>query len=694
MKKTKVLTLFVLLVYSISAQEMEYPPVKYSTVQDTFFGQVVADPYRWLEDVYSEETKDWVKAQQKLSSKHLAKVRRKESGQSTVSRFGTVDYNLPMKVGKYYYKWLYFRPNTPAGLFIQTSINDQPELLIDPEHISGKDKIDIDGGIASSKDSRYLAFLFSRNGGDGREIKVQKTNGNYTKDHLENVLRGKIDWKGDGFFYMRNNEKASLTGKYKPAIYYHKLGDDQTNDEKVFARNSKKEYYYFYKVSSDERFLIISEAEPGVKKMNIYFKDLDAEGGGVIKPLFMKFTSEISIMDSHDGYLYASTDHQSENGKVIRFRPSKPMEWEEVVSGFDDAELLDAQLFTDHIVCRFRQGMKFFIVLYSLKGEVKQLIKFDEGYYVSRVIGEKEDRELIYYYTSYFVPPIVNKISLDNYKVTLLKKTEIAFEYKKYKTSYVEYPSSDGTMVPMTIVHQKNVKLNGQNPTLLKTYGGYGSIHTPYFDEGLVFFLSKGGIFAYAHVRGEGINGSEWVSAGKRLQKQNAINDLISAAEYLVDKKYTSPQHLGITGGSHGGLLVGAAMTQRPDLFGVAVPIVGVFDMLRYEQFTEDQLNRKEFGTVSNEEDFKNMYSYSPLHRIEKGINYPTTLVMTSDNDERVPPYQSYKFVAALQNNEGQKNPVFLRVERKAGHSGALDYSGEVKEGADFYSFLLYHLKE
>ena len=693
MKNIITLSLLLSFIYSLSAQEINYPPVYYSDAQDSLFDEVIADPYRWLENLESEKTKDWVKAQKKIASKYLSKVRRKENGHSTVSRFGQVDYNLPIKVGKYYYKWAYFNPRSPAGLFIQSSMNDEPRILINPERISVKEKIDIDGGFASSKDSKYLAFSFSRNGGDGREIKVQKTSGNFTKDHLKDVRSSNVAWKGKGFFYMRNNLAALLKGNPNSEIYYHELGAKQETDQKIYGRNSKKEYFHSFSVTSDERYLIIRERNEAAGKTNIFFKDLDA-AEGAIRPLFMKLTSRLSIIDSHEEYLYAITNHQFDNGKVIRFHPSKPMEWEEVVTGYEDAKLLEAQVFTDHIVCRFRQGTRFFICIYSLQGEIKQMIKFDEGYYVSGVIGEREDRELIYYYTSYFIPPIVNKVSLDDYKISLLQKTEVAFEHEKYKILFEEYPSKDGTMVPMTIVCQKDIKLDGKNPTLLKTYGGYGSIHRPRFDEGLVFFLSKGGVFAYAHVRGEGINGGEWAAAGKRLQKQNSIDDLISAAEYLTEKKYSSPKHLGISGGSHGGLLVGAAMTQRPDLFGVAVPIVGVFDMLRFEKFTDDPLNRNEFGTVSNEEDFKNLYAYSPLHRIQKGVNYPTTLIMTSDNDERVPPYQSYKFAAALQNNEGQKNPVILRVERKAGHSGAIDYSRGVFEGADFYSFLLYHLKE
>jgi prolyl oligopeptidase len=312
-----------------------------------------------------------------------------------------------------------------------------------------------------------------------------------------------------------------------------------------------------------------------------------------------------------------------------------------------------------------------------------------DGYSIGGFDGSKNDDELFFYIQTYFFPPVVYRMDLKTYKYELLETTETTYDVKEYTIEIKEYVSKDNVKIPITLVYKKGIKLDGSNPTLLESYGGFGISESAHFDPALVYFLSQGGVFAYAHVRGEGTFGLNWANEGKRLKKQNTINDFIAAAEYLIKEKYTSANHLAITGGSHGGLLVGAAMVQRPDLFKIVIPVVGVFDMLRFEKFTVGVFHINEFGTIKKEEDFRNILSYSPIHNIKAGVNYPTTLVMTSDNDERVPPFNSYKFVAQLQKNLGQKNPIFLRVEKQAGHYGG----GTLDEKADFYGLLLNVLK-
>lgn len=681
-------------ILSARTQTISYPKILESPTSTAFFDTTLIDNYVSLEKINSPETQAWIKAQRKLSRNHLNSVRRRQHGVGKLNRLGDVDFNLPTKVGKNYFKWAYFNEYSSPGLFIQRQINSEPELFLDPSALSNKDEIML-GSISVSKDDKYMAFSYSRDGSDWREIRIKKMK-NWEKVLKERIVNAKFTtpvWRGDGFYYLKYNRKDQFSPEETPELYYHKIGTTQEEDELIFRKKSKKFYEINFKVTKDERFLLIYQTDEAAGELTIYVKDFAAETP-VLKPLFLKLEDAIHILGNDGDTFYALTGKEARNGIVVSFDLNDPKNWKANLPEMTDAILIDVKIINDLFVCEYIQETKPAVIFYDKKGEIKKSMIFEPGFSIGGFQGNESDDETIYYYNSYYVPPIVSKLDLNTFESELIEKTKVSFDHKDFQVTTIEYPSKDGTIVPLTVFSKKGMKLDGNNPLLLKTYGGFGSIHSPSFDEGLVFFLEKGGIFAYAHVRGEGNLGRDWVNGGRHLNKQNAIDDFISAAEFLIKEKYTNPSKLAITGGSHGGLMVGAAMVQRPDLFKVAVPVVGVFDMINAEQYTVGQFHKDEFGTVKNELDFYNLLSFSPYHQIKPGINYPTTLIMTSENDDRVPPFHSYKFAAKLQNNPGQKNPIFLRVEKNAGHYGATDLKGETYEQADMFSFILDHLKD
>ena len=694
MQKSILIATFLCCLFAANAQPIIYPEITDSPKETTFFDTTLIDEYSSLENINSPKTQLWIKEQRKLSRKHLKSARRGQRGYGKLNKLGNVEFNLPTKIGKSYFKMAYFNENAPPGLFIQSRINDEPELLINPLDISRKDEISL-GSFAFSKDEKHMAFSYGRNGSDWREIRVKKMRGwsNLLKDHIYNAKFTAPVWRGDGFYYLKYKRKDQFSPEETPELYYHKIGTTQEEDELVFRKSSKKFYDIDFKVTKDERFLLIYQEDEAAGELTIYVKDFNAEISG-LKPLFVKLEDDIHILGNDGDTFYAVTGKEARNGIIVSFKLNDPKNWKAILPEMTDAILIDVTIMNDLFVCEYIKGTQPIVIFFDKKGEIAKSMTFEPGFSLGGFQGNESDEETIYYYKSYYIPPIVFKLDLNTFESELIEKTRISFKHEDFQITTTEYPSKDGTMVPMTIFSKKGMKLDGNNPLLLKTYGGFGSIHVPSFDEGLVFFLEKGGVFAYAHVRGEGNLGGDWVNGGRHLKKQNAIDDFISAAEFLIKEKYTNPSKLAITGASHGGLMVGAAMTQRPELFKVAVPVVGVFDMVNAEQYTVGQFHKDEFGTVKNELDFYNLLSYSPYHQIKRGVNYPTTLIMTSENDDRVPPFHSYKFAAKLQNNPGQTNPIYLRVEKDAGHYGATDMEGEIYEQADMFSFILEHLIE
>lgn len=690
MRIVQVVIMLIFFSIRINSQDIVYPEIQKSDVSVVYHDTTLMDEFVNLEKINAPEVEEWLSAQRKLSRKHLRKVRNKKRGFSQLDRLGYATFNLPIKKGKYYYSRAYYQANIPPAIYRKRKIKGKRYIFIDPLELSSKDNISL-GAFAVSKDDKYVAFSYGRNGSDWREIRVKKDNGRLLKDKIIDAKFTAPVWRGEGFYYLKYNRRDQFSPELTPQLYYHRLNTPQEEDELIFRKSGKKFYEVDFKITKDERFLLVFEEDESTGELTIYAKDYASPNPG-LKPLFSKAKDRLTILGNDGDTFYAYTGKESKSGTVIKFDLNDPYKWEFVLPEITDAVLVDVKMLNGMFCCEYLQKTTPLVVFFDKTGEIVKTIPFGEGFSIGGFYGDIADDEIIYYMTSYYVPPVVYKLNLNTFESELVEKTKVTFDAKDFQITTIDYPSKDGTMIPMTIFSKKDLELTGDNPLLLKTYGGYGSIHAPSFDEGLVFFLQKGGVFAYAHVRGEGNFGRDWALAGRNMNRQNSIDDFIAAAEYLIKEKYTKPSKLAITGGSHGGLMVGAAMTQRPELFRVAVPEVGVFDMINMERFTVGQFHKDEYGTVANKDEFYNMLSFSPYHQIRKGVNYPTTLIMTGDNDDRVPPFHSYKFAAKLQNNPGQTNPVYLRVEKDAGHSGSTNVEGALYEKADMFSFIMYHL--
>jgi len=685
----------IFIMYSAFAQvSVVYPETIKRPVEEQFFDTLLVDDYRWLEDTRSPETVDWLREQKELSDKYLSRTRRKEHASYQLEELSAVRFNKPMKIGRFYYKMMYPSPSLPPALYYMTSIEGTPKMLINPDDISKKDIVQIRDFAPSGKSDK-LAVMYSRNGSDWCEVKVKKINGKYYEDHIHNVKFSNLGWKGEGFFYQTYNRGGKFDQDYRPRIFYHRIGTQPGDDILVFEPADTTLTTISFQVTSNERYLLIYQEDRSDSKKTVFIQDLNKEPEQWAPALFVRnFISDLNILGEHNGDLIALTDHNLPYGGIVRISPEDPYNWKVISPGFSDAIITSVRLFRNQIVCELLSGPKCFIAFLDYEGNLVKSLSIDPGYSIQGFMGEMDDDRLVYSIGTYFLPPVVYTLDLKTYKSELVSYTEVNFDPHVFKIEISEYPSADGTMVPVTIVMNKKTRLNGNNLTLLKTYGGFGLIEKPVFDWGITHFLNNGGIFAYAHVRGSGQLGEAWAASGRNMNKAKSVDDFIAGAEYLIRQGYTSAEKLAITGVSNGGLIVAAAMIKRPDLFRVAVPVVGVYDMIRFQKFTVGGFHTKEYGSVENKEEFYNLLSYSPLHKIKSRTNYPATLIMTAENDDRVPPFHSYKFAARLQNNRGQLNPVLLRIEKKAGHYGATGYNATIAEYADMYSFILHHLKD
>lgn len=655
----------------------------------------LTDENRWLEETEDKAVKKWIDKQNETTEKYLRKARYRQLGINSIGKYGYINYNWPSPEGDKYYKILYNSGGYSAGLYTMNKINSNPLLLVNPRDISRDERIDI-SSYKTSPDGKYLAVYFGRNGSDWKEIKVKKLNApGYIKDHIVDIKFSGVEWDNEGFYYVTYPRKGKFDAEGRPRLMYHKLKTDQKEDEVVFERNTDKLLKLDFQVTKSKDFLIVSESINYGETQNYYYKDLRVEDSPLL-PLLPKLNATLNVIANIGDTLIFTTGQQAGNGSVNFMNVNDPLAWKTLIPkpGGERKKLLWCRLISGKLVCHYWKDMQQFMIdVYDFSGNKLYGVEFQKGYRVSGFSDNGNQDECVFSMQNYFTPPVVYRMDMNTFETELIKKTEVTFDVEEYESKIVEYPAKDGVMIPLTIVHKKGLELNSANPTLLKTYGGFGQTHLPSFSKGLVYFMENGGIFAYAHVRGEGIKGPAWARAGKREGKLTSISDFISAAEYLIAEKYTSPANLGIVGASNGGMMVGAAMTQRPELFKAAVPIVGVHDMLDFVNYTTGVFYKEEYGFVDNPSDAKVLRSYSPYHNIKKGVNYPTTMVMTSENDIRVPPFHSYKFASRLQNNPGQTNQILLRVEKMAGHDGANSYLDGVFETADMYAFLLNELK-
>jgi prolyl oligopeptidase len=639
-----------------------------------------------MEDLNDLELQEWVKQENKLSKKWLQKASNKYDAFHQIDKYACAKYKRPRKQGKFYFSYSYYNNFGVPALFYRLSLKEHAKMLVDPNYISKKDRILLKGHSLSS-DSRYLAYQFSRNGSDWTEIKVVKMkNGIHTKDHLKNVKFSNIQWKGDGFFYSSFPQVNGMGETKGQQVFYHKLGTEQADDELIFKRKNSS-LRFSVMTTSDENFMVLKERDEVHGYNNFFYIDYREESPH-LKPLLMKQRYGITILDSHNGKFIAQTNHQKNNRYVIEIDPANPDEWREIVPENPKSLLQRIIPLREKIIAIYQSNQQPSIVVYNYKGQSEYKLELPVGSSVGGFSGEPDDEEFLFYFTSYTIPPVVYSFNIKTFKRKLVQRTSVTFDYRDIEYKQMEYLSRDGVKVPILLVYKKGLKLDGNNPAILKAYGGFGVVAKPHFDPGIVYFVKKGGVFAFANIRGGGDYGWQWAKQGRGKNKQNSFNDFIDAAQFLVDYKFTRPEKLASTGASNGGLVVAAAAIQRPDLFRAVVPVVGAFDMLRFEKFTVGHFHADEYGSVKDSLGFQNLRGYSPLHNINKEINYPAMLIMTSDHDDRVPPFHSYKFAASLQSNSAQKNPILLRVEGKAGHGGANGMYNTIRGMAFKYAFI------
>ncbi len=698
--KKKIL-LLLLLTSSIIKAQIDYPNTKKIPVENTYHKIEIIDNYQWLEDKKSNEVKNWVKLQNKISVKYLNKLDRASNSKSQMDKYFYHDMSMDsldlnyVKNKNFHFKIMYPSINSTPSIYYSKGNYGGYEQLISSNAISKKDQI-IFSFLKPSKSGRFLAYQYSRNGSDWKEIKiVQIKNRRYFKETLKNTISSEIYWFGQGFFYKKYPNNLNKPDKIKrkfPQIMYHKLGTEQTQDKLIYEVKKDNESLRIYGTSKQNLFIIKKEDSSNQKFSYFY---LEPNKGLEFKPMFVNINYDINIVSYKQDTIIALTKIKNKK-YLISFPKSNTKKWKILTPSYSGAVFTDFDLTKTKIVTSFQANNSSIISISNYKGEVLGEVTTPKGMSVSDLVYNKPQNKFFFKLSSYTIPPVLCLLNLDKYSFRYLGKTNVSFDPKNYKFKSIKFNSKDGTEVPLFIVYKDSLKKNKNTPFLLKTYGGYGVIAKPTFDPGVIYFIENGGAFAYVHVRGGGEYGSNWWKAGKNLNKKNAIYDFINAAEYLIKEGYTKPKKIAATGGSHGGMVVAASIIKQPELFGAAVIDVGVLDMLRFEmsEAGNTYTNINEFGSVKNELEFKNMLSYSPYQNIDFSVNYPSMLIMTGTDDTRVPPYHSFKFTAKLQKNPNQKNPILLWVQNKTGHYGANEYFSKIKEKASVFNFLLQELKK
>ena len=675
-----------------------YPQTAKGDVVDDYFGTKVADPYRWLEDDNSPETADWVKAQNEVTEHYLSQIPfRNQIRERLTDIWNYPRYSTPMKKGDYYYFFKNDGLQNQSVLYRQKSLDDTPEVFLDPNTFSTDGTVAL-GACSFSKDNRYMAYTISSAGSDWTEIYVMDTEtGEKLDDHLQWIKFSDAAWKSDGFYYSRYDDPGT-TGQFSNQnqfhkLYYHTLGTPQSSDKLIYEDREHPLRYIYADVTEDEEYLVITISE-GTSGNELYFQPL-TQPNGKITPLIKGFNNNNSVVDHHDGCLLVLTDKDASNYRLISINAAKPdtTQWIDVIP--ETVELLETvSTGGEKLFAFYLKDASTRVLQVDYSGKIEKEIALPAIGSVNGLKGKRGEKTLFYSFTSFTTPATIYRYDIESGQSTLFRQPELKFNPDDYEINQVFYTSKDQTRVPMFIVHRKGIKLDGKNPTFLYAYGGFNINMTPSFNASRMLFLENGGVLALPNLRGGGEYGEEWHKAGMFEKKQNVFDDFIAAAEYLIREKYTSPEKLAINGGSNGGLLVGAVMTQRPDLYRAALPAVGVMDMLRYQKFTIGWGWAVEYGQSDNEKDFRYLYKYSPLHNIRSGVSYPATLVTTADHDDRVVPAHSFKFTATMQEKNKDKgdNPVLIRIETNAGHGAGKPLSKTIDEATDIWSFVFYHL--
>ena len=673
-----------------------YPTTKTVEQTDQFFGTSVADPYRWLENDMAEDTKDWVQLQNKVSDAYLQKIPFREAIKNRLTALWNYEkYSAPFKEGDYTYFYKNDGLQNQSVLYRERK-GMEPEVFLDPNKFSFDGTTSL-AGIDFSKDGSLAAYQISEGGSDWRKVIIVNTaNKKAVDDTLYDVKFSGLSWKNnEGFYYSsydKPKEGSQLSGKTQVhKLFYHKLGMPQSSDQLVFGGEATPRRYIGGTVTEDQKFLAIRAANATYGN-ELYLQDLTNENAPII-PLVTGFENEQDVVYSDNGKLYIVTNRNAPNRKLVITSAAAPTpeNWKDLIA---EAKFpLSVSTGGGHLFAQYTKDAVSLIEEYSLEGRKLHTVALPGLGTASGFSNKRNDKEVYYSYTSYVYPATIFKYDLGTGKSTIYKKSLVKFNPTLFESKQVFYTSKDGTKVPMIITYKKGMALSGKNPVMLYAYGGFNISLTPAFSVSNLVFIENGGVYAVANLRGGGEYGDAWHNAGTKLQKQNVFDDFIAAAEYLIKEKYTSKDYLAISGGSNGGLLVGAVMAQRPELFRVTFPAVGVMDMLRYHKFTAGAGWAYDYGTADdNKEMFDYLYKYSPVHSLKKGACYPATMVTTADHDDRVVPAHSFKFAAALQASQSCNNPVLISIATKAGHGAGKPTSKIIEEQADKWSFMLYNM--
>ncbi|MEQ8971749.1 MAG: prolyl oligopeptidase family serine peptidase [Coleofasciculus sp. C1-SOL-03] len=678
-----------------SHHPLTYPTTRQADQVDDYHGTNVADPYRWLEDPDSEETKAWVDAQNKVTFGYLEDIPQRESLKQRITQLWNYEkYGIPDKEGNRYFYFKNDGLQNQSVLYTLTSLDGEPRLLIDPNTLSEDGTIAL-SGAAISDDGNRMAYGLSTSGSDWQEWKVRDVEtGDDLSDHLKWVKFSGASWTTDnqGFFYSRYDEPNDATKlediNYYHKLYYHKLGTAQSDDLLIYHRPDQKEWMFNGAVTEDGHYLIIYVSQGTDPKNLVFYKDLQTPDSPIVE-LISEFEANFSLIDNDGSIFWFQTDLDAPRSRVIAIDIHNPgrENWQELIPEAEET-LEDVGVLNNQFVADYLKDARSSIKIFDLNGAFIREVELPGIGSAGGFSGKRYDTETFYVFTSFTTPATIYRYDMVTGDSSLFRQPTVDFDPSQYETRQVFYPSKDGTQVPMFITHKKGLALDGNNPTYLYGYGGFNVSLTPSFSISNLVWMEMGGVYAIPNLRGGGEYGEDWHQAGTKLNKQNVFDDFIAAAEWLIEHQYTRPQKLAIGGGSNGGLLVGACMTQRPDLFRAALPSVGVLDMLRFHKFTIGWAWCSDFGSPENPEEFKALYAYSPLHNLKPGTAYPATLITTADHDDRVVPAHSFKFAAALQAAHSGDNPVLIRIETKAGHGAGKPTAKIIEEIADKWAFL------
>ena len=683
-----------------SGQGLVYPKTTKIDHVDVYFGTKVADPYRWLEDDTASTVKAWVQAENAVTFAYLDKIPFRARLRARLEELQNYPRTTaPSHTGPYYVFSRNDGLQNQSVLYLQRGLTGTPEVLIDPNTLSTDGTVRL-GATRLSRDGKYFGYGTSSGGSDWESYHVMET---ATRKPLPDLIRwvkvSGINWYKDGFFYSRYPAPADTTKLLSASnenhqVYYHRIGTPQSQDQLIFQDPAHPKRFHTVRLTDDDRFLVLDISDrstAGNDGNAVWIRDL-SKGETGFRPVIEQFKDSYSVVDNVGDKLLVMTNRKAPNWRVVEIDPAHPEEsnWKEILpekpEPLDNVSSAGGKLFATYM-----KDVTHRVYVYDLTGKLEREISLPTLGVVNGFGGRTEDKEVFYTFTSFTYPPTVYKYDIASGTSTLYRSTRVPFDPARFETKQVFYPSKDGTRIPMFIVHRKGLVLDGQRPTLLYAYGGFNITSTPGFNPLLVALLEQDGVYALANIRGGAEYGEAWHHAGMLLNKQNVFDDFIAAADWLKANGYTSTARCAIQGGSNGGLLIGAVMTQRPDLCHVALPAVGVMDMLRYHKFTIGWNWAAEYGSSDDSVNFRNLLSYSPLHNVKDGASYPATLVTTADHDDRVVPAHSFKFAATLQEKQSGPDPVLIRVETRSAH-GAVNTAKRLDQTADLYAFMLYNM--